>query len=183
MLIFCVLWSVCSPERKRRVSSRVTAKREPSPAPTRPSSLRQSVPTTRPPQLVNGKADTPSGGRTRSSARSSTHTPSTSASSNNAASNMQGTTGEITFECAWIRAHRVCVSVVYLRYLGHLVALWQSLHVRWELITRSELQHHQPLKRWHPPQLWKVAVEEVRLGNLRPLSDTLQVWEILHVCD
>ncbi|KAG8011150.1 PH-interacting protein [Nibea albiflora] len=82
-----------SPERKRRVSSRVTGKREPSPAPSRPPSLRQSAPPKQPPQLVNGKADTPSAGRTRSAARHSTHTPpsSSSSSQNAASSNTQGT--------------------------------------------------------------------------------------------
>uniref|UniRef100_A0A3Q3ESG2 Pleckstrin homology domain interacting protein n=1 Tax=Labrus bergylta TaxID=56723 RepID=A0A3Q3ESG2_9LABR len=73
-----------SPERKRRVSSRVTGKREPSPPPPRPPSLRQSIPLKQPPQLVNGKADTPAAARTRSSARFSTHTPSSSSSSNTA---------------------------------------------------------------------------------------------------
>ncbi|XP_061602982.1 LOW QUALITY PROTEIN: PH-interacting protein-like [Cololabis saira] len=61
-----------SPERKRRVSSRVNGKREPSPPPSRPS-LRQSVPLKQPPQLVNGKADTPALGRTRSAARHHSH--------------------------------------------------------------------------------------------------------------
>uniref|UniRef100_A0A8C4HYF5 PH-interacting protein n=1 Tax=Dicentrarchus labrax TaxID=13489 RepID=A0A8C4HYF5_DICLA len=78
-----------SPERKRRVSSRVTGKREPSPAPSRPSSLRQSIPPKQPPQLVNGKADTPAAGRTRSAARHSTHTPPSSSSSHNTTSNPQ----------------------------------------------------------------------------------------------
>ncbi|XP_029318564.1 PH-interacting protein isoform X2 [Cottoperca gobio] len=64
-----------SPERKRRVSSRVTGKKEPSPPPSRTSSLRQSIPVKQPPQLVNGKADTPAAGRTRSAARHSTHSP------------------------------------------------------------------------------------------------------------
>ncbi|XP_035000458.1 PH-interacting protein isoform X2 [Hippoglossus stenolepis] len=76
-----------SPERKRRVSSRVTAKREPSPAPPRSSSLRQSVPQKQPPQLVNGKADTPAGGRTRSAARHSAHSPPAASSSHNSTSN------------------------------------------------------------------------------------------------
>uniref|UniRef100_A0A8C4HYM9 PH-interacting protein n=1 Tax=Dicentrarchus labrax TaxID=13489 RepID=A0A8C4HYM9_DICLA len=80
-----------SPERKRRVSSRVTGKREPSPAPSRPSSLRQSIPPKQPPQLVNGKADTPAAGRTRSAARHSTHTPPSSSSSHNTTSNPQST--------------------------------------------------------------------------------------------
>uniref|UniRef100_A0A8C4HXN6 Pleckstrin homology domain interacting protein n=1 Tax=Dicentrarchus labrax TaxID=13489 RepID=A0A8C4HXN6_DICLA len=82
-----------SPERKRRVSSRVTGKREPSPAPSRPSSLRQSIPPKQPPQLVNGKADTPAAGRTRSAARHSTHTPPSSSSSHNTTSNPQSTAG------------------------------------------------------------------------------------------
>uniref|UniRef100_A0A671UVB2 PH-interacting protein n=1 Tax=Sparus aurata TaxID=8175 RepID=A0A671UVB2_SPAAU len=82
-----------SPERKRRVSSRVTGKREPSPpAPSRPSSLRQSAPPKQPPQLVNGKADTAAAGRTRSAARHSTHTPPSSSSSHNATSNTQEST-------------------------------------------------------------------------------------------
>ncbi|MEQ2194033.1 hypothetical protein XENOCAPTIV_021436, partial [Xenoophorus captivus] len=59
--------------RKRRVSSRVTAKREPSPASSRPPSLRQHVPLKQTPQLVNGKVDTPAPGRTRSSARHFAH--------------------------------------------------------------------------------------------------------------
>uniref|UniRef100_A0A673B6H0 PH-interacting protein n=1 Tax=Sphaeramia orbicularis TaxID=375764 RepID=A0A673B6H0_9TELE len=70
-----------SPDRKRRVSSRVTGKKEPSPAPSRPSSLRQNVPPKQPPQLVNGKADAPAAGRTRSAARHSAHSPPSSNSS------------------------------------------------------------------------------------------------------
>ncbi|XP_041660901.1 PH-interacting protein [Cheilinus undulatus] len=71
-----------SPERKRRVSSRVTGKREPSPPPpSRPPSLRQSVPPKQPPQLVNGRADTPAAARTRSSARFSSPAPASSSSS------------------------------------------------------------------------------------------------------
>uniref|UniRef100_A0A8C4HWJ3 PH-interacting protein n=1 Tax=Dicentrarchus labrax TaxID=13489 RepID=A0A8C4HWJ3_DICLA len=94
-VIFCILSShpASSPERKRRVSSRVTGKREPSPAPSRPSSLRQSIPPKQPPQLVNGKADTPAAGRTRSAARHSTHTPPSSSSSHNTTSNPQSTAG------------------------------------------------------------------------------------------
>ncbi|KAM6992732.1 PH-interacting protein isoform 2-T2 [Tautogolabrus adspersus] len=80
-----------SPERKRRVSSRVTGRREPSPPPSRPPSLRQSIPLKQPPQLVNGKADTPAAARTRSSARFSTHTPPSSSSSSNTASNTAST--------------------------------------------------------------------------------------------
>lgn len=92
----CSSCAASSPERKRRVSSRVTGKREPSPpAPSRPSSLRQSAPPKQPPQLVNGKADTAAAGRTRSAARHSTHTPPSSSSSHNATSNTQGTAGEI----------------------------------------------------------------------------------------
>lgn len=91
----CSSCAASSPERKRRVSSRVTGKREPSPpAPSRPS-LRQSAPPKQPPQLVNGKADTAAAGRTRSAARHSTHTPPSSSSSHNATSNTQGTAGEI----------------------------------------------------------------------------------------
>uniref|UniRef100_A0A3Q2Q010 PH-interacting protein n=1 Tax=Fundulus heteroclitus TaxID=8078 RepID=A0A3Q2Q010_FUNHE len=82
-----------SPERKRRVSSRVTAKREPSPAPSRPPSLRQHVPVKQTPQLVNGKVDSPAAGRTRSSARHIAH-PS-SPSSNNITNSTPGTGGEI----------------------------------------------------------------------------------------
>ncbi|KAK5880368.1 hypothetical protein CesoFtcFv8_023403 [Champsocephalus esox] len=78
-----------SPERKRRVSSRVTARREPSPPPSRPPSLRQIVPAKQPPQLVNGKADSPAAGRTRSAARHSTHSPPSSSSSHNATSSTQ----------------------------------------------------------------------------------------------
>uniref|UniRef100_UPI0037E94B52 PH-interacting protein n=1 Tax=Semicossyphus pulcher TaxID=241346 RepID=UPI0037E94B52 len=81
-----------SPERKRRVSSRVTGKKEPSPPPSRPPSLRQSLPLKQPPQLVNGKADTPAAARTRSSARFSTHTPPSSSSSHNAANNTHSAT-------------------------------------------------------------------------------------------
>ncbi|GLD59626.1 PH-interacting protein, partial [Lates japonicus] len=80
-----------SPERKRRVSSRVTAKREPSPPPPRPSSLRQSVPLKQPPQLVNGKADAPAAGRTRSAARHSAHSPPATSSSHNATNNTPST--------------------------------------------------------------------------------------------
>uniref|UniRef100_A0A7N6BV08 PH-interacting protein n=1 Tax=Anabas testudineus TaxID=64144 RepID=A0A7N6BV08_ANATE len=83
-----------SPERKRRVSSRVTGKREPSPAPTRPSSLRQSAPLKQAPQLVNGKVDTPTAGRTRSAARHSVHSPPSSSSSHNAISNTPSTSGK-----------------------------------------------------------------------------------------
>ncbi|KAF7664608.1 hypothetical protein LDENG_00171740 [Lucifuga dentata] len=78
-----------SPERKRRVSSRATAKREPSPAPSRPASLRQNIPLKQPPQMVNGKADTPAAGRTRSAARHSAHTPPSSSSSHNPTSTTQ----------------------------------------------------------------------------------------------
>uniref|UniRef100_A0A7N9AS51 PH-interacting protein n=1 Tax=Mastacembelus armatus TaxID=205130 RepID=A0A7N9AS51_9TELE len=88
-----------SPERKRRVSTRVTGKREPSPAPSRPPSLRQSVPLKQPPQLVNGKVDTPAAGRTRSAARHSAHSPPSSSSSHNTASNTPSTavrTGDST---------------------------------------------------------------------------------------
>lgn len=148
------------------MSSRVTAKREPSPAPTRPSSLRQSVPTTRPPQLVNGKADTPSGGRTRSSARSSTHTPSTSASSNNAASNTQGTTGEITFEWALTRAHHKCISCLLALFGSSCCPLTES--------TRS-LRAHNSVRASTPPAPEKVtpspAVESSSGGSaLRKLK-------------
>uniref|UniRef100_A0A671UXP6 PH-interacting protein n=1 Tax=Sparus aurata TaxID=8175 RepID=A0A671UXP6_SPAAU len=91
----CSSCAASSPERKRRVSSRVTGKREPSPpAPSRPSSLRQSAPPKQPPQLVNGKADTAAAGRTRSAARHSTHTPPSSSSSHNATSNTQGTAAQ-----------------------------------------------------------------------------------------
>uniref|UniRef100_A0A674P6H4 Pleckstrin homology domain interacting protein n=1 Tax=Takifugu rubripes TaxID=31033 RepID=A0A674P6H4_TAKRU len=82
-----------SPERKRRMSSRVMTKREPSPAPSRPPSLRQSIPTKQAPTLVNGKAETPAGGRTRSAARNSVHTPPAASSSHSAASNTQNTAG------------------------------------------------------------------------------------------
>ncbi|XP_076016231.1 PH-interacting protein isoform X2 [Genypterus blacodes] len=78
-----------SPERKRRVSSRTTGKREPSPAPSRPPSLRQSAPVKQAPQLVNGKADTPATGRTRSAARHSAHSLHSSSSSHNTASSAQ----------------------------------------------------------------------------------------------
>uniref|UniRef100_A0AAQ6APR3 PH-interacting protein n=1 Tax=Amphiprion ocellaris TaxID=80972 RepID=A0AAQ6APR3_AMPOC len=80
-----------SPERKRRVSSRVTAKKEPSPPPSRPPSLRQSVPPKQPPQLVNGKADAPTPGRTRSGARHSTHSPPSSSSSQSITNNTLST--------------------------------------------------------------------------------------------
>uniref|UniRef100_A0AAX7V853 PH-interacting protein n=1 Tax=Astatotilapia calliptera TaxID=8154 RepID=A0AAX7V853_ASTCA len=73
-----------SPERKRRVSSRVNAKKEPSPVPSRPSSLRQSIPVKQqPPQMVNGKAEMPAPGRTRSAARHTTHSLPSSSSSHN----------------------------------------------------------------------------------------------------
>uniref|UniRef100_A0AAQ5XRC2 Bromo domain-containing protein n=1 Tax=Amphiprion ocellaris TaxID=80972 RepID=A0AAQ5XRC2_AMPOC len=84
-----------SPERKRRVSSRVTAKKEPSPPPSRPPSLRQSVPPKQPPQLVNGKADAPTPGRTRSGARHSTHSPPSSSSSQSITNNTLSTAGEL----------------------------------------------------------------------------------------
>uniref|UniRef100_A0A8D3E936 PH-interacting protein n=1 Tax=Scophthalmus maximus TaxID=52904 RepID=A0A8D3E936_SCOMX len=83
-----------SPERKRRVSSRVTAKREPSPPPSRPSSLRQSIPPKQPLQLVNGKADTPAAGRTRSAARHSAHSPPATSASLNATSSTASIAGE-----------------------------------------------------------------------------------------
>ncbi|XP_075869726.1 PH-interacting protein [Nelusetta ayraudi] len=95
-----------SPERKRRVSSRVQAKKDPSPPPARTPSLRQSAPSTRPPPLVNGKADaSSSGGRTRSSARSATHAPSTSAASLGATSSSQGGTTAATESTRSLRAH------------------------------------------------------------------------------
>ncbi|XP_072218482.1 PH-interacting protein isoform X1 [Leuresthes tenuis] len=87
-----------SPERKRRVSSRVTGKREPSPAPSRPSSLRQSAPLKQPPQLVNGRADAPAPGRTRSAARYNTH----SAPSSNNVTNSTPSTAESSRS---LRAH------------------------------------------------------------------------------
>lgn len=71
-----------SPERKRRVSSRGIAKREPSPPQTRPPFLRQNIPSKQPPQLVNGKADTPAAGRTRSSARHAALSPPSSTQNN-----------------------------------------------------------------------------------------------------
>ncbi|XP_033846640.1 PH-interacting protein isoform X2 [Periophthalmus magnuspinnatus] len=64
-----------SPERKRRVSTRVIAKREPSPPHTRPPFLRQNIPSKQPPPLVNGKTETVTPGRTRSSARHPAHSP------------------------------------------------------------------------------------------------------------
>ncbi|XP_061756956.1 PH-interacting protein isoform X1 [Nerophis ophidion] len=63
-----------SPERKRRVSSRVMSRREPSP-PLRPLSLRQNLPVKPTPQLVNGKTETQTAGRTRSAARHLAHPP------------------------------------------------------------------------------------------------------------
>uniref|UniRef100_A0A3B5LNK7 Pleckstrin homology domain interacting protein n=1 Tax=Xiphophorus couchianus TaxID=32473 RepID=A0A3B5LNK7_9TELE len=88
-----------SPERKRRVSSRVTAKKEPSPAPSRPPSLRQHVPLKQTPQLVNGKADTPAPGRTRSSARHFAHSSPPSSSN---ITNSTPSTGESSRS---LRAH------------------------------------------------------------------------------
>uniref|UniRef100_A0A669F9F4 PH-interacting protein n=1 Tax=Oreochromis niloticus TaxID=8128 RepID=A0A669F9F4_ORENI len=86
-----------SPERKRRVSSRVNAKKEPSPVPSRPSSLRQSIPVKQqPPQMVNGKAETPAPGRTRSAARHTTHSLPSSSSSHNVMNSTPSTTGIIT---------------------------------------------------------------------------------------
>lgn len=93
------MFSRCSPERKRRMSSRVMTKREPSPAPSRPPSLRQSVPTKQAPQLVNGKAEAPAGGRTRSAARSSTHTPPVATSTQSATNNAQNTAGSAMCAC------------------------------------------------------------------------------------
>lgn len=77
-----------SPERKRRVSSRVVAKREPSPPHTRPPFLRQNILPKQPPVLVNGKTDTPTPGRTRSSARHPVNSP---PPANNATNNTQST--------------------------------------------------------------------------------------------
>nr|XP_004542265.1 PH-interacting protein [Maylandia zebra] len=82
-----------SPERKRRVSSRVNAKKEPSPVPSRPSSLRQSIPVKQqPPQMVNGKAEMPAPGRTRSAARHTTHSLPSSSSSHNVTNSTPSTT-------------------------------------------------------------------------------------------
>ncbi|XP_062323853.1 PH-interacting protein isoform X1 [Osmerus eperlanus] len=72
-----------SPERKKRVSSRGATRAElsappPPVAPPRPPSLRQNLPLRQPPQLLNGKADTHTPGRTRSTARHGTHTPGSS---------------------------------------------------------------------------------------------------------
>lgn len=72
-------------------------KREPSPAPSRPPSLRQSIPSKQAPQLVNGKAEAPAGGRTRSAARNSTHTPPVASSTQSATSNTQNTAGSAMF--------------------------------------------------------------------------------------
>ncbi|KAM9355467.1 PH-interacting protein [Pholidichthys leucotaenia] len=88
-----------SPERKRRVSSRVTTKREPSPVPSRP--LRQSIPLKQSHQLVNGKVDTPAPGRTRSAARHSAHSPPSSSSINNIPNN----TSNIAESTRSLRAH------------------------------------------------------------------------------
>lgn len=85
-----------SPERKRRVSSRVTGKREPSPAPARLSSLRHSTPLKQPPQLLNGKTDASAAGRTRSAARHSAHSPPASSSAAHTTSNAPSTAGETT---------------------------------------------------------------------------------------
>lgn len=88
---------ISSPERKRRVSSRVNAKKEPSPVPSRPSSLRQSIPVKQqPPQMVNGKAEMPAPGRTRSAARHTTHSLPSSSSSHNVTNSTPSTTGIIT---------------------------------------------------------------------------------------
>lgn len=97
--IISYISSLCSPERKRRMSSRVMTKREPSPAPPRPPSLRQSILAKQAPTLVNGKAETPAGGRTRSAARNSVHTLPAASSSHSAISNTQNTTGSTIF--AW----------------------------------------------------------------------------------
>uniref|UniRef100_H3CWD4 PH-interacting protein n=1 Tax=Tetraodon nigroviridis TaxID=99883 RepID=H3CWD4_TETNG len=94
--------SSCSPERKRRMSSRVLTKKESSPAPSRPPSLRQSIPTKQAPQLVNGKAEALAGGRTRSAARNSTHTPPVASSTQSATSNTQTTAGSATFACRFM---------------------------------------------------------------------------------
>ncbi|XP_034755194.1 PH-interacting protein isoform X3 [Etheostoma cragini] len=91
-----------SPERKRRVSSRGTGKKEPSPPPSRASSLRQSVPVKQPPQLVNGKVDTAAAGRTRSAARHSTHSPPSSSSSSH---NAGGSTQSAAESTRSLRAH------------------------------------------------------------------------------
>lgn len=84
------------------MSSRVMTKREPSPAPARPPSLRQSIPTKQAPTLVNGKAETPAGGRTRSAARNSVHTPPSTSSSHSAASNTQNSAGNAMFACPFM---------------------------------------------------------------------------------
>ncbi|XP_072296250.1 PH-interacting protein [Eucyclogobius newberryi] len=75
-----------SPERKRRVSTRVIARREPSPPHARPPFLRQNIPSKQLPLLVNGKADAPTPGRTRSSARHLAHSPPPSANTSSSQS-------------------------------------------------------------------------------------------------
>lgn len=113
-VIVSYISSLCSPERKRRMSSRVMTKREPSPAPSRPPSLRQSIPTKQAPQLVNGKAEAPAGGRTRSAARNSTHTPPVASSTQSATSNTQNTAGSAMFACRFMFTMRGLEEIIIL---------------------------------------------------------------------
>lgn len=100
-VIISSIASLCSPERKRRMSSRVVTKREPSPASSRPPTLRQSVPTKQAPQLVNGKAEATAGGRTRSAARNSVPTSPVASSSHSATSNTQNSAGNTMLACTF----------------------------------------------------------------------------------
>lgn len=73
----------------------MTAKREPTPPPARPPSLRQSVPLKQPPQLVNGKVETATPGRTRSAARHNRHSSPSSQIVTNSTPNTGGTTSKL----------------------------------------------------------------------------------------
>lgn len=100
-VIISSIVSLCSPERKRRMSSRVVTKRELSPASSRPQSLRQSVPTKQAPQLVNGRTEATAGGRTRSAARNSVPTSPVASSSHSATSNTQNSAGNVMLACTF----------------------------------------------------------------------------------
>lgn len=134
--------SLSSPERKRRMSARVMTKREPSPAPSRPPSLRQSIPSKQAPQLVNGKAEAPAGGRTRSAARNSTHTPPVASSTQCATSNTQNTAGRAMFACRFMFTATMRVLEVVIVIFDYFV---KNQRAYWGVIAQVQL--HQPLKK------------------------------------
>lgn len=156
-----------SPERKRRVSSRGIAKREPSPPQTRPPFLRQNIPSKQPPQLVNGKADTPAAGRTRSSARHAALSPPSSTQNNT--SNSQTAAGD---NASNAKFDTLLVSLDLFQKpckCYHVYACFQSRHDHCGLITLCQLQ--QRMREWHHHLLLK-TVEEAPAGNSGPLYDT-----------